>query len=72
MVEIYLSFTFSYPFILCSCLLGLLFGIWNYISVMRINFLKKDVDMDSETPLIQMENLDKMKEISESVQKVYK
>lgn len=65
-----IEFSFAYGFIMASCGAGLLFGIWNWFSVMSIKteYVK---DTDSESPLISNDNNVLMNEISEKIQKVF-
>lgn len=64
-----IEFSFAYGFIMASCGAGLLFGIWNWFSVMSIKteYIK---DMDTESPLITNDNNSLMIEIAEKIQKV--
>ena len=67
-----LDFSTAYALIFSSCGAGLLFGIWNWISVMRLKINFNNEDRDAESPLMISENSNKlMKEISEKIQKVF-
>jgi hypothetical protein len=63
-----LDLTFAYSFILSSCLIGFIFGVWNWYSVMSVKINKKD--QDSEKSLLNDENYNLMEEISEKIQNV--
>ena len=62
--------TSSYIFIFSSCLAGILFGLWNWYSVMSIKISKDENKEDTEAPLITNENYKLMEEISEKIQDV--
>ena len=62
--------TSAYIFIFSSCLAGILFGLWNWYSVMSIKISKEDNKEDTEAPLITNENYKLMEEISEKIQEV--
>jgi hypothetical protein len=65
-----ISFTFAYTFIFASSAIGILFGLWNWYSVMKIKPELRDMDIDSESPLINSTNINLMKEISKKIQDV--
>jgi len=62
--------TSAYIFIFSSCLAGILFGLWNWYSVMSIKISKDENKEDTEAPLITNENYKLMEEISEKIQDV--
>ncbi len=63
--------TSAYIFIFSSCLAGILFGLWNWYSVMSIKISKEENKEDTEAPLmITNENYKLMEEISEKIQEV--
>jgi H+-translocating diphosphatase len=66
--EIALDSTFAYTFIFSSCFVGLIFGVWNWWSVMSIKIEGGDREIDTESPLITNENNKLMIEISEKIQ----
>jgi inorganic pyrophosphatase len=66
--EFALNSTFAYTFIFSSCVAGLLFGIWNWWSVMSVKIENGDREIDSESPLITDENNLLMIEISKKIQ----
>lgn len=65
-----ISFTFAYTFIFVSSAIGILFGLWNWYSVMKIKPELRDMDVDTESPLISSSNINLMKEISTKIQDV--
>jgi hypothetical protein len=65
-----ITFTFAYSFIFASCGVGLLFGLWNWYSVMSIKPRLNNEDTDSESPLISSTNISLMDDIAEKIQNV--
>ena len=66
--QITLTSTCAYSFIFSSCFVGLIFGIYNWWSVMRVKIEGGDREIDSESPLISDDNNKLMTEISEKIQ----
>jgi len=66
--QITLTSTCAYSFIFSSCFVGLIFGIYNWWSVMRVKIEGGDREIDSESPLITDDNNKLMTEISEKIQ----
>ena len=67
-----ISFTFAYSFVFASCAVGLLFGIYNFYSVMNIKpELRREHEIDTESPLISDTNITLMFKISDKIQKVF-
>ena len=69
-VDVEISFTFAYSFIFASCGIGLIFGLWNWYSVMSIKPELRDEDNDTESPLINSTNINLMYDIAEKIQNV--
>jgi hypothetical protein len=69
-VEPDISFTFAYSFIFASCAVGVLFGLWNWYSVMNIKPEFKEDEYDTESPLISRSNISLMYDISTKIQEV--
>lgn len=65
-----ISFTFAYSFIFASSAIGLLFGLWNWYSVMSIKAEFREQDLDTESPLINNSNIIMMHDISTKIQNV--
>jgi hypothetical protein len=65
-----ISFTFAYTFIFASCTVGVLFGLYNWYSVMKIKPELKEHDIDTESPLINNSNITLMHDISTKIQNV--
>jgi hypothetical protein len=65
-----ISFTFAYSFIFASSAVGLIFGLWNWYSVMKIKPELREQDLDTESPLINNSNITLMHEISTKIQNV--
>jgi len=71
-IEPQISFAFAYSFIFASCAVGLLFGLWNWYSVMSINPKLNQDETDTESPLINSNNITLMHDIAEKIQNVNK
>jgi hypothetical protein len=68
-----LSFTSSYIFIFVSCIIGFLFGIWNWMSVMSIDISKKPEgygDRENFIPRNYEKYSENMEDISGKIQRV--
>jgi hypothetical protein len=64
-----IDFTFAYSFIIGSCVVGFLYGLWNLYSVLSISTEHRTGD-DQESPLMGAENNKTMNEISRKIQNV--
>jgi len=68
--EAEISFTFAYSFVFASSVIGLIFGLWNWYSVMKIKPELREQDIDTESPLINNSNITLMHDISTKIQNV--
>lgn len=53
-----LSFSFAYTYILVACVVGFLFGIWNWIEVTSIDPFSRKKSDDKEEPLVEHKSHD--------------
>ena len=67
-MQIELTFTNVYTFLIISCGLGFLYGLYNWISVMPVDIDEKLTGDDRQN--INEESLKLMKETSENIQSV--